>query len=38
MATARDVAQYIRDQIGELSTIKLQKLVYYCKAWSLVWD
>ena len=38
MPTARDVAQYIRDQLGEISTIKLQKLVYYCKAWSLVWD
>lgn len=38
MASARDVAQYICDQLGEISTIKLQKLVYYCKAWSLVWD
>lgn len=38
MATARDVAQYVRNQLGEISTIKLQKLVYYCKAWSLVWD
>ena len=38
MPTARDVAQYIRDKFSELSTIKLQKLVYYCKAWSLVWD
>ncbi len=38
MATVFDVAQYIRNQLGEISTIKLQKLVYYCKAWSLVWD
>ena len=38
MATARDVAQYIRDKLGQISTIKLEKLVYYCKAWSLVWD
>lgn len=38
MATVFDVAQYIRDNSGEISTIKLQKLVYYCKAWSLVWD
>lgn len=38
MATVFDVAQYIRNSLGEISTIKLQKLVYYCKAWSLVWD
>lgn len=39
MASVRDVAQYIRDRMGDgLSTIKLQKLVYYAKAWSLVWD
>ena len=38
MATVFDVAQYIRNRMGEISTIKLQKLVYYCKAWSLVWD
>ena len=33
-----DVAAYILDRIGTISTIKLQKLVYYCQAWSLVWD
>ncbi len=38
MANVCDVAQYIRNHLGEVSTIKLQKLVYYCKAWSLVWD
>ena len=39
MASVRDVAQYIRDKMGNnLSTIKLQKLVYYAKAWSLAWD
>ncbi|MBR4747809.1 MAG: DUF4065 domain-containing protein [Desulfovibrio sp.] len=39
MASVRDVAQYIRDKMGgRLSTIKLQKLVYYAKAWSLAWD
>jgi uncharacterized phage-associated protein len=33
-----DVADYILRQMGEISTMKLQKLVYYCQAWSLVWD
>ena len=38
MATVIDVAKYIVDQYGEMDTWKLQKLVYYCQAWSLVWD
>ena len=33
-----DVAQYILDILGKLSTWKLQKLCYYSQAWSLVWD
>ena len=33
-----DVAAYILKKSGALSTMKLQKLVYYCQAWSLVWD
>lgn len=33
-----DVAEYILRQLGPMSTMKLQKLVYYCQAWSLVWD
>jgi len=33
-----DVAAYILNKLGPISTIKLQKLVYYCQAWSLVWD
>jgi len=33
-----DVAEYILRKIGRTSTMKLQKLVYYCQAWSLVWD
>ena len=37
MPTARDVAQYILETLGATSTIKLQKLVYYCQAWALVW-
>jgi len=38
MATAHDVASYILDQAGTMTAMKLQKLVYYCQAWSLVWD
>jgi uncharacterized phage-associated protein len=33
-----DVAAYIVNKLGEMSAMKLQKLVYYCQAWSLVWD
>ena len=33
-----DVARYILEVKGSMSTMKLQKLCYYCQAWSLVWD
>lgn len=33
-----DVARYILEKTGEITTMKLQKLVYYSQAWSLVWD
>ena len=38
MATVFDVGKYIVDKLGIIDTWKLQKLVYYCQAWSLVWD
>jgi uncharacterized phage-associated protein len=38
MAAARDVAQYLIGQCGPLTSMKLQKLVYYSQAWSVVWD
>ena len=38
MANVFDVAQYILDCRGAMTTMKLQKLVYYCQAWSTVWD
>lgn len=38
MANVFDVAQYILGKQGPTTTMKLQKLVYYCQAWSLVWD
>lgn len=38
MASGFDIAAYILDRQGPMSTWKLQKLVYYSQAWSLVWD
>jgi uncharacterized phage-associated protein len=38
MASAHDVAKYILRERSPLSTVKLQKLVYYSQAWHLVWD
>ena len=37
MASAHDVAKYILRELSPLSTVKLQKLVYYSQAWHLVW-
>lgn len=38
MVSAFDVAKYILLKTGSVSAMKLQKLVYYSQAWSLVWD
>lgn len=38
MATAHDVAAYILSKRPSMTAMKLQKLVYYAQAWSLVWD
>jgi uncharacterized phage-associated protein len=38
MASVHDVAAYILRNQGPMSAMKLQKLVYYCQAWSLVWE
>ena len=38
MAKVFDVARYIVKKLGTITTVKLQKLVYYSQAWSLVWD
>ena len=38
MATANDVAAYVLQKQGEMSAMKMQKLVYYSQAWSLAWD
>ena len=38
MVTVFDVVRFILEQKGSTTAMKLQKLVYYCQAWSLVWD
>lgn len=39
MASVHDVAAYILGRLDKpVSAMKLQKLVYYCQAWHLVWD
>ena len=38
MAHSTDVAEFILGRLGPTPAMKLQKLVYYCQAWSLVWD
>ncbi|PHS37476.1 MAG: hypothetical protein COB07_10765 [Sulfurovum sp.] len=38
MANVFDVSKYILEQINEMTVMKLQKLVYYSQAWSLVWN
>jgi uncharacterized phage-associated protein len=36
--TAHDVAAYILKKQQPMTAMKLQKLLYYSQAWSLVWD
>lgn len=38
MTNVLDVVAYILERQGGMTTWKLQKLAYYCQAWSLVWD
>jgi uncharacterized phage-associated protein len=38
MASAHDVATYVLKRRGEMTAMKLQKLVFYSQAWHLVWD
>ncbi len=38
MANVYDVAAYILAVLDSVTAMKLQKLVYYTQAWSLVWD
>ena len=38
MPTIFNVVYYILSKSGRITTMKLQKLAYYCQAWSLAWD
>jgi uncharacterized phage-associated protein len=38
MTKVDDVAAAILERTGPIDTWKLQKLVYYCQAWHLVWE
>lgn len=38
MASVLDVAKYVVERKAPMTTMKLQKLCYYCQAWSLAWD
>lgn len=38
IARVDDVAAYILAKVGPMTTMKLQKLVYYAQAWSLVFN
>jgi uncharacterized phage-associated protein len=38
MSNSKDVAIYILKHTDQIPAMKLQKLVYYSQAWSLVWD
>ena len=38
MTSVFDVANYILKKTGPITSMKLQKLVYYSQAWSLAWD
>lgn len=38
MPRVEAVADYILSKTGPIPAMKLQKLVYYAQAWSLVWD
>jgi uncharacterized phage-associated protein len=38
MAKVHDVSAYIISKLRSVDAMKLQKLIYYSQAWSLVWD
>ena len=38
MATAEDVKNYIKTKLTLAGEVQLQKLVYYCQAWNMVWN
>lgn len=38
MTSVFDAAQFILEKRGPMTTMKLQKLIYYSQVWSVVWD
>lgn len=38
MLNVFDVAYYVLDKCGKMSTFKLHKLLYYCQAWYMSWN
>lgn len=38
LVSSADVAKYVLTRLRNCTHMKLQKLLYYCQAWSLVWD
>jgi len=38
MTSVQDVAAYVIGKQGSVTSVKLQKLVYYSQVWSLIWD
>jgi uncharacterized phage-associated protein len=38
MATVDDVAAFLLQRCGTMTTFKLHKLLYYAQGWSLAWD
>lgn len=38
MVNVFHVAKYVLNKCGAMTPMKLEKLVYYCQAWSLAWD
>lgn len=36
--SVHDVAAYVLEKLGQMTAMKLQKLLYYSQAWSLVWE
>jgi uncharacterized phage-associated protein len=37
MANVFDTAAYVLERCGPMTTMKLQKIVYYCQAWHIAW-
>ena len=38
MALVKDVAALLMEHLEKTTTMKLQKLLYYCQGWHLAWD